>query len=240
MTSRVKSPTRRSPTAPSVNTPTRQPEPHPATRTRPKPPTRTKANTHTRPAPKSTPRPPQSKPAKQTPSKPAPANQPRHTKPPQARQATKTPAKPDRCTKTPSTARQVHPHPQRNQTGAPRPPAKPDGYTNTPSGARQAHPHTQRSQTGAPTRPSQPREQGQGAAAPGGVQGAEPLGGGLGVRPPETMDETEEKAQAPKERGPSRRWRCRELNPGPLAYRQDFSVRSPLRLYSAPSITRTS
>ena len=82
---------------------------------------------------------------------------------------------------------------------------------------------------------------GQGAKPPErGSRGRSPPGGGLGVRPPENMDETAEKAQAPKERGPSRRWRCRELNPGPLAYQQDFSVRSPLRLCLAPSVTRTS
>ncbi len=83
--------------------------------------------------------------------------------------------------------------------------------------------------------------QGPGAKPPGrGSRGRSPPGGGLGVRPPEDTDETEEKAEAPKGRRPSRRWRCRELNPGPLAYQQGFSVRSPLRLCLAPSVTRTS
>jgi hypothetical protein len=35
-------------------------------------------------------------------------------------------------------------------------------------------------------------------------------------------------------------WRCRESNPGPPSPRQGFSVRSPLRLYSDPPVTRTS
>ena len=36
------------------------------------------------------------------------------------------------------------------------------------------------------------------------------------------------------------RWSCRELNPGPTAFPQGFSVRSPLCLYSDLLLTRTS
>ena len=36
------------------------------------------------------------------------------------------------------------------------------------------------------------------------------------------------------------RWSCRELNPGPTAFPQDFSVRSSLCLYSDLPVTRTS
>lgn len=35
-------------------------------------------------------------------------------------------------------------------------------------------------------------------------------------------------------------WSCRESNPGPTAFPQDFSVRSPLCLYSDLLVTRTS
>lgn len=73
-----------------------------------------------------------------------------------------------------------------------------------------------------------------------GSRGRSPLAGVWGSDP---QGRYEEEPWPTRKRGralPRIEWRCRELNPGPLAHPQGFSVRSPLCLCLTPSVTRTS
>ncbi len=280
MTPRVKSPTRRSPTAPTVNAPTRQPEPRYTHKNGPPHHHENQPQTPTHPEQPPTPdTPPSSRVSKTThhpPSRntqtagrpktpdgvrtdaPGPPTRPdRHSKAPGRSQTgvpspqhsqtahqnsqqdqterprlptkpdgtLKTTGQPGRCAKNPRTARHVLRDPQHSQTESLRPPAQPDRTSKTPStagrnlqgspaqpdGSSKAPSHSQtepprlpstarqvlqdpqHSQTerprllgppdSAPTRPNQPRQQGQGAAAPGGSRGRSPLAGVWGSDP---------------------------------------------------------